>query len=1500
MDRATSERPTSSSPGMLSRGKSRGEGSKPANRQRRLVFWAMSAPVCAVPTRVGVRRPRRGQGVACVSGQPEKDYDILMVNMDSDPIAELAMHGLKPIKMEGRSARQKFKGLGGSRPESRQKWIIPAGIRKKHALQKYYEIPGDTVGLTSRKDLAEWKASLYMREGGHWADFQELAVHGKELVKLPGGHAGLDLFDCDLESHESEPLFERFRVGEAQLEPEAFLVAGALQVFVPGFQAKDRADSRVAEALKNGGKGIFRKGTLKRIDKLMKGMGDRVGDLIEEFRPRACRGGSRLSWWLDRACDESNERADAVGRGALLSRASAWRGDLGRTLASAGTRELARRTDLKKLGIGDDVAKVPDQQTMRTVVKEFKLRQDLIDVRVLSQNEAVPQPRGAVRRIYATCTDQGVLADFSDAYADDPSFATVELATRRPTGTVVAVYAKEPKVQTSFPLRRYPYSVADQKHSSTTTAKLAQHIEIYIATWDALRKLHLDQNDPVAHALKRRLKSYGVSQKAPDAVDELDCVVCKELGRPNATRSANLKLSTEFSANAFLDAAEALYSDAAKGRVTQRFAEICEKYNILMRPVPAQAPWLKRAIDSFKDHFQRLNRDVQLTKSDDPSVWTSARASTRNNRIRRSGFTPYQDVLGRSPNVQALLIEAMEGPSRFAPAAARRAFFELDSDDAVRRATAGRVRPPRGPFVPGQLVFYWREVKHAKSKRLHGEHGRRGLAVVLAAEGRAGLRLSYRGVPVLASPEQVRHASRGEAGAVKNEDLVRWGTHLNLERYPKYHHYLEMDTTCRTSKLNRYVEMDMIEGDRLDDEVLSLKVKNRARGEFVARRTETTKKQKRETAFEASDLEEWRKWIQYDAVEWPSEEELAGVEKADILPMRCVRTDKNEPTRGSLSCEQHPLKAKSRNIVLGYKDKHLLAGDLQTNAPTLADTAAAVIIQEAASQPGGGFELGVVDSAFLNGRYLDSSRLGFATATKVQDLLDYNKLVSDAKLDHLDITFQKLDMDNAIVVAVGDSCHGNVGKTKTASKAGLVILLADNTDEQFLRGRPAVESGDMLQHLVELHYRLGRAHMDDGKAIEVVEVTDCKSLYDLHQKRGVVPSEKRLLIDIESFRNDSEFNNVVSNWVNAKQMLADCLTKQDIRAGDHMRHYLRWRMILGQREDDVDCEKLEDMIDWSGLVQVAKRRRIPTHVRKLLTIYAPTQEAPERDEKYFAEKHILKKTGMTEDIEHHEDTNDMSDAGLLVESDENQNTDGTSDLDDAREIYAMDAAGAEAEEIGGGAAGAGATLVALAVRRAVVDRCERQPRTHKKANHNVPVPNDGHDWAEVPGETEQPGGSTPRNKTTELPMDEARKLHERLKHVSYKQMGHDVLGGDILEAYQLVVAGCSKCRRASCDTEEIPKGKGSEKGTCKSRGACRIDPDECIHPAGQLTTVGTNQHQEKVHRRLCDALLVDRDAKWWSEEQELRAEVQAIRPEKQKRELLSRSRAPTAGRSTTG
>ena len=220
-----------------------------------------------------------------------------------------------------------------------------------------------------------------------------------------------------------------------------------------------------------------------------------------------------------------------------------------------------------------------------------------------------------------------------------------------------------------------------------------------------------------------------------------------------------------------------LYYDAAKGHLAEQFSEMGDRNSIVMRPVPAESPHLKgrieKAIDFFKNHFAKVNQEMQLTVADNPHHWTSAIATACNNHVRRNGFTPYQYVLGRSPRIPTSLTETMEGDATNLSAhstvlfdagarraeqiraAAVKAFFELDTDDAVRRAIVGRVRPPRGPFVPGQLVYYWRaQGTKTMSKRLQGALGWRGPCIVVALEGSSRVHLSYRGVPVLVTPEQ--------------------------------------------------------------------------------------------------------------------------------------------------------------------------------------------------------------------------------------------------------------------------------------------------------------------------------------------------------------------------------------------------------------------------------------------------------------------------------------------------------------------------------------------------------------------------------------------------------------------------------------------------------------------------------------------------------------------------------------------------------------------------
>ena len=575
----------------------------------------------------------------------------------------------------------------------------------------------------------------------------------------------------------------------------------------------------------------------------------------------------------------------------------------------------------------------------------------------------------------------------------------------------------------------------------------------------------------------------------------------------------------------------------------------------------------------------------------------------------------------------------------------------------------------------------------------------------------------------------------------------------------------------------------------------SWRLKNRSRDAFLARRLTPTKKPKSsrelrtiphewKTAFEESDRAEWSKWLHYDAVELPTQEEIEQLDPANVLPFGWSETDKNEGTRGDKSYDEHPLKAKSRGVVPGYKDPQLLKGELTTDAPTLTAEATSIILQEAASN-GWDIQAGDVDSAFLNGRYLDKGRVVFfkapkgglpavpekgwdyipegtilkakmgiyglndapllwylehrdtilslplarrsklcpalfyfrndqgkligligihvdddlitgtpeffdhhvkklrklhcygkwqtgtfthcgrkitrhddgtivvdqrdyaasiepitltaerrrhkdAPATprereelrtgngkiswlvrssrmdlafrlaesqtrandselKVKDLIAFNKIVSDAKAATVEIIFRRINLDNATIIAIGDASFGNIGKNKTSSQGGLIIMLADNTDNILVNGgkatvtpmvwkshrikrvvrstlaaetmaaNEAVEHADLLRaHLVELHGTLTfQEHLSDTSAVPVIHLTDCKSLYDLLHKRGTIPSERRLQIDVEALRESIEYYNVTSRWCNTKQMLADCLTKDDPNAVTYLRHVLR-------------------------------------------------------------------------------------------------------------------------------------------------------------------------------------------------------------------------------------------------------------------------------------------------------------------------------------------------------
>ena len=127
-------------------------------------------------------------------------------------IAEKLKHyHLQPIRED---TYQSFTGLGGAKRESHRKWILPIGISCKHTTQAYYEIPGSMIGLTSREDLERWGCNLNLRSHEIHAEFETFNIYGKSLLRLPYGHAVLDIMDYDEKYVLDDPIFKPFVTGK--------------------------------------------------------------------------------------------------------------------------------------------------------------------------------------------------------------------------------------------------------------------------------------------------------------------------------------------------------------------------------------------------------------------------------------------------------------------------------------------------------------------------------------------------------------------------------------------------------------------------------------------------------------------------------------------------------------------------------------------------------------------------------------------------------------------------------------------------------------------------------------------------------------------------------------------------------------------------------------------------------------------------------------------------------------------------------------------------------------------------------------------------------------------------------------------------------------------------------------------------------------------------------------------------------------------------------------
>ena len=152
---------------------------------------------------------------------------------------------------------------------------------------------------------------------------------------------------------------------------------------------------------------------------------------------------------------------------------------------------------------------------------------------------------------------------------------------------------------------------------------------------------------------------------------------------------------------------------------------------------------------------------------------------------RIDGFSPFQHVFGREGRIPGSLDlretkdvessalqfgDAMYCRRQQIRQAAQQAYMEAHEEDRIRRAVNHRSRPDRGPFSPGDLVYFWRLWPKEKKAYWHGPATGIGFH-----NGRSKIWIARGTKMYKCSPEQLRKVSEEQEAIIRMlpEDLIQ-------------------------------------------------------------------------------------------------------------------------------------------------------------------------------------------------------------------------------------------------------------------------------------------------------------------------------------------------------------------------------------------------------------------------------------------------------------------------------------------------------------------------------------------------------------------------------------------------------------------------------------------------------------------------------------------------------------------------------------------------------
>eukprot|EP00435_Cladocopium_sp_Y103_P072784 s61_g41.t1 len=173
-----------------------------------------------------------------------------------------------------------------------------------------------------------------------------------------------------------------------------------------------------------------------------------------------------------------------------------------------------------------------------------------------------------------------------------------------------------------------------------------------------------------------------------------------------------------------------LVLDAAGEFCDEKIQEFAQKHNIGLKVAPPEAHWQSNRCERHGGILQEIltKMDVEegINSYDQLEQALSFATQTKNQWSRHRGYPPELLVIGKmkqqptsitsDPNLasHALASSDCADGVRFRAElavreSARRAFVQVDNDQACRRAILQRTRPHRGKYSTGDWIMMWRE-----------------------------------------------------------------------------------------------------------------------------------------------------------------------------------------------------------------------------------------------------------------------------------------------------------------------------------------------------------------------------------------------------------------------------------------------------------------------------------------------------------------------------------------------------------------------------------------------------------------------------------------------------------------------------------------------------------------------------------------------------------------------------------------------------------------------